>query len=261
MSDRPASSKPDGVVDNPWTSLREFTAARIALGRTGTSLPLKPVLEFRLAHACARQAVYSALDLDRLVPEFEALQMQVKLAHSQATDRAVYLQRPDRGRRLQQSSQQELQAMDSAGYDLAFVVADGLSATAVNINAVPLLKYTLQALMRENWRIAPLVLVQQGRVAIGDEIGMLLKAGLVVMLIGERPGLSATDSLGIYLTYHPQVGKTDEARNCISNVRPEGLNSEAAAAKLVYLIRESVRLKLSGIALKDNSGLEPPTSS
>lgn len=262
MSDLPASSKPDdGVVDNPWSSLREFTAARIALGRTGTSLPLKPLLEFRLAHASARQAVYSVLDLDKLVPEIEALHLQVKLLHSEAQDRAAYLQRPDQGRMLQEASRRELQAEDSPGYDVAFVMADGLSATAINRNAVSLLRYTLLAIHREGWRIAPLTLVQQGRVAIGDEIGVLLKARLVVMLIGERPGLSSTDSLGIYLTYDPQVGKTDESRNCISNVRPEGLNSEAAAAKLAYLIRESMRLKLSGVDLKDNSGLEQATSS
>jgi len=145
-------------------------------------------------------------------------------------------------------------AVDGAGFDLAFVVADGLSATAVNMHAVPLLSHTLQALNGEGWRIAPVSLVQQGRVAIGDEIGVLLNARLVVMLIGERPGLSSTDSLGVYITYAPRVGNTDELRNCISNIRPEGLPAEAAAIKLAYLIRESLRLKLSGVNLKDNSG-------
>jgi ethanolamine ammonia-lyase small subunit len=256
MSELRSFPNPDGVVDDPWSSLREFTAARIALGRTGTSLPLKPALEFRLAHAMARQAVYSTLDIDTLIPELEALQLPVKLLHSEAQDRAHYLQRPDLGRRLSEASRCELQSAvtGNAGFDLAFGVADGLSATAVNRHAVPLLSHTLQALKGEGWRMAPVSLVQQGRVAIGDEIGVLLNARLVIMLIGERPGLSSTDSLGIYITYAPRVGNTDELRNCISNIRPEGLSGEAAAIKLVYLIRESFRLKLSGVNLKDNSG-------
>lgn len=259
MSDlTPYAESNDGVVPNPWASLREFTAARIALGRTGSSLPLKPSLEFRLAHACARQAVYSTIELDRLVEEIEALLPHVVVLHSQAHDRAVYLQRPDQGRALDETSRQALQSKDNAdGYDIAFVVADGLSATAINSNAVPLLKCVLSNMKNDGLRLAPVTIVRQGRVAVGDEIGELLKARLVVMLIGERPGLSSTDSLGIYLTYEPRIGKTDESRNCISNVRPAGLPVESAADKLAYLVRESFRLKLSGVNLKDGSTVHP----
>jgi ethanolamine ammonia-lyase small subunit len=248
----------NAVVQDPWASLRDYTAARIALGRTGSSLPLKPSLEFRLAHACARQAVYSLMEVERLVGEVEALSLSVAVLHSQAHDRAAYLQRPDQGRALDEASRQLLHAQESAdGYDIAFVVADGLSATAININAIPLLKHTLATMKGDGWRVAPVVIVQQGRVAVGDEVGELLKARLVVMLIGERPGLSSTDSLGIYLTFEPRVGRTDESRNCISNVRPTGLPVEAAAGKLVYLVREAFRLKLSGVNLKDSSTVHP----
>lgn len=247
----------NSVPADPWASLKAYTPARIALGRTGTALPLQEVLQFRLAHAHARDAVHSLLDIETLLVQLQALQLPVNLLHSQAADRQEYLQRPDKGRRLEETSAAMLRSMavNAAQDPVAFVVADGLSASAVNHHAVPLLKALLPLLQATGMSLAPLSLVQQGRVAIGDEIGSLLQAKLVVVLIGERPGLSSPDSLGIYLTYQPQTGLTDEARNCISNVRPGGLSYQAAAEKLWWLMREAMRLQLSGVKLKDDKQL------
>ena len=242
---------------DPWVSLKAFTPARIALGRTGTAIPLQEVLQFRLAHAHARDAVHSLLNTEALIAQLQSFKLPVNLLHSEAADRYEYLQRPDKGRKLNAASAGLLSSIagDGAKDTVAIVLADGLSATAVNSHAVPLLKILLPMLQQAGIAVAPLSIVRQGRVAIGDEIGSLLKATLVVVLIGERPGLSSPDSLGVYLTYRPQPGLTDEARNCISNIRPEGLNYQVAAGKLFYLIRESLRKQLSGVGLKDNEGL------
>lgn len=244
----------NGVSADPWASLRAFTPARIALGRTGTAIPLQEVLQFRMAHAHARDAVYSILDIEALLAQLQKLQLPVNLLHSQAAGRHEYLQRPDKGRKLDQASAGSLTSIagDAAQNAVAIILADGLSATAINKHAIPLLEIVLPMLQQANIAVAPLSIVEQGRVAIGDEIGSLLKATLAVVLIGERPGLSSPDSLGVYLTYKPQPGLTDEARNCISNIRPEGLSYQMAAAKLFYLIQESFRLQLSGISLKDS---------
>lgn len=254
--------------NDPWATLRAFTPARIALGRTGTAIPLKEVLAFRMAHAHARDAVYSLLDVDQLTTGLRALGLSVNQLHSEATDRHEYLQRPDKGRRLNERSVTVLRGdqatvssnegpvdWEGGAPGIAIVLADGLSATAVNHHAVPLLSQVLPLLQEAGLTVLPVSLVQQGRVAIGDEVGWLQQATLVVVLIGERPGLTSPDSLGIYLTYQPRVGLTDEARNCISNVRPEGLSYSSAAAKLYWLIREALRLQLSGIELKDHTGL------
>jgi ethanolamine ammonia-lyase small subunit len=248
------------VQADPWASLKTFTPARIALGRTGTAIPLQEVLQFRLAHAHARDAVYSILDTDALIAQLQQLQLPVNLLHSSAADRQEYLQRPDKGRRLNTISTQTLStiASNASQNSIAIILADGLSATAINRNAGPLLEILIPMLRSAGITTAPVSIVQQGRVAIGDEIGFLLKAKIVVMLIGERPGLSSPDSLGVYLTYNPQIGLTDEARNCISNIRPEGLSYQAAVNKLFYLIRESMRLQLSGVALKDNEATALP---
>lgn len=242
------------VPADPWASLRAFTPARIALGRTGTAIPLQEVLQFRMAHAHARDAVHSLLNTEALITQLQNFKLPVNLLHSEAADRYEYLQRPDKGRRLNETSAGLLSSIASDGVQdaVAIVLADGLSATAVNNHAFPLLEMLLPSLQQASIAVAPLSIVQQGRVAIGDEIGNLLKATLAVVLIGERPGLSSPDSLGVYLTYRPQPGLTDEARNCISNIRPEGLNYQAAATKLFYLIQESLRLQLSGVSLKDN---------
>jgi ethanolamine ammonia-lyase small subunit len=250
--DRP---KPPTVA-NPWQTLRQFTPARIALGRAGTSLPTDPHLEFQLAHARARAAVHHPLAIEPLRTALEQRGREVIALRSAAGDRLIYLQRPDQGRRLDRDSRRLLEERASRskeGFDAAFVVADGLSALAVEENAVPVLDLVFARLDREGWRIAPVVIVEQGRVAVGDEVGQVLRAGMVAILIGERPGLSSPDSMGIYLTYNPAVGTPDARRNCISNIRREGMSCELAVHKLHYLMSEARRRKLTGVDLKDES--------
>lgn len=258
------TSPKNGVTENPWHLLREFTAARISLGRSGISIPTSEMLAFQLAHAQARDAVHTPLDFEDLQQQLDQLTTQfTKLIsiksitlHSQADDRTLYLQRPDLGRSLEQNSVKKLQKIASQYiYNLAIVVADGLSATAIYQNALPFLQSLFVAIQQDEqlWTLAPITLVEQGRVAIGDEVGELLNADLVLMLIGERPGLSSPDSMGLYLTWAPRVGLNDSSRNCISNVRPQGLVCSAAVQKAMYLLRESRRLKLSGVNLKDRS--------
>jgi ethanolamine ammonia-lyase small subunit len=242
------------VTVNPWQTLRRFTAARIALGRSGVSQPTAEQLAFQLAHAQARDAVHLALDHEALSETLTASGMQCVSVQSAARDRQVYLQRPDLGRRLDDAAREKLAALAGPRYDLAFVIADGLSALAIEQNAAPFLRSVMARL--EDWRIAPIAIVRQGRVAIGDEIGHLLVAQIVVVLIGERPGLSSPDSMGLYLTYAPRPGLTDADRNCISNVRTAGLTCEAAAFKLHYLLSESRRRQLSGVTLKDETASE-----
>lgn len=260
MSDQPI--QPFSQQPDPWVSLRAFTHARIALGRTGVAIPLQEVLQFRMAHAHARDAVYSLLEIATLTARLTGFGFAVNDLHSRAVDRHEYLQRPDKGRRLNDESVLKLSG-DATDHHVtntgptvvSIVLADGLSATAVNNHAMPLLEILLPQLQSNGLTIAPINLVQQGRVAVGDEVGMLQQATMVVVLIGERPGLSSPDSLGIYLTHRPVVGLTDEARNCISNVRPGGLSYQAAADKLYWFIRESLRLQLTGVGLKDEEGL------
>ncbi|HTC36730.1 MAG TPA: ethanolamine ammonia-lyase subunit EutC [Bryobacteraceae bacterium] len=233
------------------TRLRDYTMARVELGRAGLSVPTRALLEFQLAHAKARDAVHLPLAVNSLVLELKQKGLPSIALASAARDRNEYLRRPDLGRRLSVDSRERLAAL-RADYDAAFVIADGLSALAVHRHAVPLLELLLRDL---DWRIAPVGIVEQGRVAIGDEIGELLGARMVVVLIGERPGLSSPDSLGAYLTWQPCLGRTDAERNCISNIRAEGLSYAAAAHKLLFLMNESQRLKLSGVQLKENASL------
>lgn len=234
------------IQSDPWSSLRAYTTARIALGRTGTAIPLKEVLAFKMAHAHARDAVYSQLDIpslqEQLQPEY--------ILHSGAADRHEYLQRPNKGRQLAANT-----VIEASPADVAFILVDGLSATAINVHAYGLLQELLPMLKAAGISVGPLCLVQQGRVAIGDELGVLLQVKATVVLIGERPGLSAADSMGAYLTFAPKPGTTDEARNCISNIRKEGLQYPMAAGKIFYLLQEALRLQLSGVELKDNYGL------
>ncbi|PMS14679.1 ethanolamine ammonia-lyase [Trinickia dabaoshanensis] len=239
------------VAPDPWHSLRGFTRARIALGRTGHGLPTEALLAFELSHAKARDAVHHPLDVDALHAALRAEGFATLDAHSAATDRAQYLRRPDLGRRLSRESRAALEQARADPADLTFVVADGLSAFAVAHHALPVLAAVRGKLA--GWRIGPVVLARQGRVALGDEVGEVLGAQIVAVLIGERPGLSSPDSLGIYLTYGPRVGRTDAERNCISNVRPEGLGYAQAAHKLHYLLTQARRLALTGVALKDES--------
>lgn len=228
-----------------------MTAARIGLKRAGASLATGPLLDFKLAHARARDAVLEPLDEARLAAELAGLGAVISVA-SAATDRQTYLLRPDLGRRLAASAVAALGA-HKGNYDVVFVVADGLSSRAVALHAGPVLSLTMPALRAEAWRIGPVVVVRHGRVAIGDAITTILGAASVAVLIGERPGLSAPDSMSAYLTFSPRPETSDAERNCISNIRPQGVDYAVASARLAYLLRAMRARGLSGVALKDES--------
>jgi ethanolamine ammonia-lyase small subunit len=229
--------------------LRNFTMARVALARTGTSLATREVLAFQAAHAAARDSVHLAMDAQALELECEARGWPAVTTQSAASDRGVYLRRPDLGRKL--ASQERLPK--GAPYEVAVVIADGLSALAVHRHALALCSCLFARLEEAGWRRSPLVFVEQGRVAIGDEIGEALQAEMSLVLIGERPGLSAADSLGAYLTWLPRPGRTDAERNCISNIRPGGLGYEEAADRIFFLMRAARGRKLTGVQLKEGS--------
>jgi ethanolamine ammonia-lyase small subunit len=254
------SSAVSTLAADPWTQLKKFTGARIALGRVGTSLPTKEVLEFGLAHAMARDAVHLTLDVNLLAAEIQAQGLATIEVHSRAPDRASYLLRPDWGRSLDDASLATLEKTAVANrsahevIDLLIVVGDGLSALAVARQVPPMLLELCKAKPAQ-WKLGPVVIASEARVAIADEIGQALGARMVVMLIGERPGLSSPDSLGLYLTYNPRKDCSDADRNCISNVRAEGLDYATAAKKLLWLAKEAFRLKVSGVKLKDESDI------
>ncbi|MET7349202.1 ethanolamine ammonia-lyase subunit EutC [Streptomyces mirabilis] len=232
-----------------WNSLRRHTQARIGLGRAGSALPTRHRLELQAAHAAARDAVHSPFDPDVVASALAgAATIRVRSA---APDRLTYLQRPDLGRRLHDVDRAHL---PRDGWDVVFVVADGLSSRAVHEHAAAVVRATTQRLPSD-WRVAPVVLAEQARVALGDDIAHALGAGMAVVLIGERPGMSAADSLGAYLTYDPRPGRTTDAdRNCLSNIRPPlGLAHTAAATKLATLMRRARDLGRTGISLKDDS--------
>ncbi|MCX7693777.1 ethanolamine ammonia-lyase subunit EutC [Tepidimonas taiwanensis] len=245
------------LAPSVWERLREHTPARIGLGRCGVGLPTAELLRFGLAHAQARDAVHVPLDITTLVHALRDDGWPEPLVlHSRAGTRRDYLLRPDWGRRLDEPSVRLLQKVSGKGPcpDLVLVVADGLSALGIQRHAVALLR-AIRDVQEPDWVLAPPVVVEQGRVAVGDEIGELLEAQMVAVIIGERPGLSSPDSLGIYLTYQPRVGCRDAQRNCISNVRPEGQDLVIAAKRLMWLAREARRQGCTGVALKDMSGL------
>jgi ethanolamine ammonia-lyase small subunit len=249
--DSPAPADPDF-----WTELRRFTPARIGLGRSGVALPTHEVLAFGRAHALARDAVHTPLDTAALEAALRAAGFEVLQAHSCAPDRASFLRRPDLGRQLDPAHHLRLQQVVPAP-ELAVIVADGLSSLAVQRHAVPLLAALRDRLpAQRTW--SPVVVVQQARVALGDDVGEHLRARLAVVLIGERPGLSSPDSLGIYLTHAPRRGRRDAQRNCISNVRPEGLPIPAAAHKLAWHIEAALGRGLTGVELKDESDTALP---
>ena len=235
-----------------WGALRGLTAARIGLRRAGASLATAPLLEFKLAHARARDAVHETLDAERLLAELAPLGVAATAIASAAENRQRFLLRPDLGRRLADGAEDVLATL-SGTYDVAFVIADGLSARAVQRHAQPLLAGVLPALREEGWRIAPVIVVRHGRVAIGDVIATLLHANCVAVLIGERPGLTAPDSMGVYLTWQPGPQTADANRNCISNIRPDGLGYGKASFKLIYLLRAMRAQCASGVQLKDDS--------
>ncbi len=237
------------MTDPAETPMRALTAARIGLARTGASLGTLPLLEFRLAHARARDAVHHALTAPSAL---EALGLPVVSVHSQAADRRSYLMRPDLGRVLAASTGPVL-AAHAGKFDLAVIVADGLSALAVERHAAPVLTALLPALRAGGWTLAPLIVAHQARVALGDAVAQALRAGAALVLIGERPGLSAPDSLGAYLTWAPADGTTDADRNCVSNIRPDGLGYQDAAWKLAFLLDRMRATGGSGVRLKDDS--------
>ena len=250
----PGEAKRSIAQPDCWGALRELTPARLALGRAGASLPTGEVLRFGWDHAQARDAVQLWLDIHALEREIAPLGLATVRVASRARDRAVYLMRPDLGRRLDLQGAEVLDEVAGPGCDLALVVADGLSSLAVQRHAVPVISEIVRG-APAGWRLSPVVVATQARVALGDEIGERLRASLVAILIGERPGLSSPDSLGIYVTWHPRVGRTDAERNCLSNIRPEGLSYAQAAHKLLWLCSEARRLKLTGVGLKDRSDL------
>jgi ethanolamine ammonia-lyase small subunit len=235
-----------------WNSLRELTVARIGLPRTGASLATAPLLDFKLAHARARDAVHEELDEARLLDALGTLGLERLAIASAAGDRQRFVLRPDLGRRLGTGADERLAGFNG-DYDVAFVVSDGLSARAVQTHAQPVLAQIVPVLRAESWRIAPIVLVRHGRVAIGDQIALLLNTRSVALLIGERPGLSAPYSMGAYLTWQPRPDTADAERNCISNIRPDGIGYAEAAFKIIYLLRAMRAQGASGVQLKDNS--------
>ena len=244
----------DIVTPSPWRDWRQATPARVALGRAGAGMPTDELLRFGWAHAMARDAIHAALDVPALEASLRAQGWEVAQVRSRAPDRTSYLRRPDLGRQLDADDAQALRAATVAPSDICIVIGDGLSSLAVARHAAPLLA-ALKAHLPPELRLAPIVIATQARVALADEVGELFDARLSVMLIGERPGLSSPDSLGIYVTHTPRRGRHDAERNCISNVRPEGLPFEAAAFKLAWLMREALKRGLTGVALKDESDL------
>jgi ethanolamine ammonia-lyase small subunit len=236
-------------------SLAVHTPARVSLDRVGVSLATREVLDFQLAHAQARDAVNAVLDVGSLLEAFRQRNLPAQILRSAAPDRAAYLRNPGLGRTLSRESAAQLRPQSC---DVVFVMADGLSAVALDRHGLPLLDAVLQRLPATEWMLGPICIVEQGRVAIGDEIGALIQASISVLVIGERPGLSSPDSLGAYITWQPLPGRTDAERNCISNIRPEGLSYDAAAHKLAFYLQAARAQEQTGIALKDCS-VEPRT--
>ena len=238
---------------DPWAGLRRYTAARIALGRTGGSQLTGTVLDFRLSHARARDAVMAGFDAEGLTGRFKAAGLATQRIATAVADKKTYLLRPDLGRRLQDASRAQLASFAPmwGRRDLAIIVSDGLAAQAAERHAVGTVAFLAEHLTAAGWTLYPILLAPFARVKLQDEVGELLGARHALMLLGERPGLGTPDSLGAYLTHHPRATCTDADRNCVSNIRPEGLPPALAARKLAHLFFESARLGMSGVALKD----------
>ena len=235
-------------------ALRELTPARVGLGRAGASMPTDALLAFTLDHARARDAVHTAFDASHLVAGLTSLGLQVTEVSSQARSRRDYLRRPDLGRMLDAGSRRALEQRGGAD-ELVIVIGDGLSPAAVNVHALELIRHLAPRLAESGIPFGCAVVATGARVALGDEIGAVLGARMVAMLIGERPGLSAPDSLGAYLTFAPRIGLTDERRNCVSNIHGAGLSYDEAAFKIAWLVREGIARQVTGVALKDESGI------
>jgi ethanolamine ammonia-lyase small subunit len=247
----PVNADPAGC--DPWIWLRRHTAARIALGRTGGSQRMDTVLDFRLSHARARDAVMAAFDLEGVADRLGAVGLSSQRIATGVADKKTYLVRPDLGRRLDESSCAALRSSVPAWgkRDLVIIVSDGLAAQAAERHVVETVTFLAEHLATTGWTLYPILIAPFGRVKLQDEVGELLGARHALMLLGERPGLGSPDSLGAYLTHHPRATCTDADRNCVSNIRPEGLPPAAAARKLAHLLIESARLGMSGVALKD----------
>ncbi|TCO89433.1 ethanolamine ammonia-lyase light chain [Chthoniobacter flavus] len=245
------------VPADPWSPLRAYTAARIALGRSGGSLPTRAQLDFRLAHARARDAVLAEFDAEALATKLRVLGEPVRVVDSAAPDRAEFLQHPNLGRRLAEASRATLagSAETTPRCDLAIIVSDGLSTLAATTQTEPVLVALLPLLRGDGWNLAPVIVARHARVALQDEIGEILRAQISLMLLGERPGLGSADSLGAYFTYAPAPGRTDADRNCISNIRTGGLAPAKAARKLHALLTQARQLRVSGVVLKDETVL------
>jgi len=254
-TDHPVITTKSIIQEDAWDNLKQITKARIALGNVGGSLPLREVLDFKLAHALAKDAIYSELDVDGIQQKLVDFDLPVYTLHSRVENRNQYLRRPDFGRRLDEKSVVSLKKSKQT-FDMVFVITDGLSAEAVNAHAPEILKLIIPAVL-SRYKVA-IVIVNQGRVAVGDEIGELLNARFTAVFIGERPGLSSPESMGIYTTYAPGTGLTDERRNCISNIHHDGLSYIDASRILAYLIKQSFLKKTSGVAIKIEVDKLPP---
>ena len=244
------------MAEDPWANLKQFTDARIGLGRSGSAMPTREVLNFALSHAMARDAVTTPIDWTPIETGLADLGLSTLRVASAANDRSEYLRRPDLGRKLSDHSREALvraSELEAERPDLVVVVGDGLSSMAISANTVQYLKALLPHVVKAGWRLSPVLLADDARVALGDEAGEILGGKAVLVLIGERPGLSSPDSLGIYLTFSPRVGIKDADRNCISNIRPRGLSYEEGAFKTAWLLREAFRRGLTGVNLKDES--------
>ncbi|QJB56792.1 ethanolamine ammonia-lyase subunit EutC [Pseudodesulfovibrio sp. zrk46] len=244
------NDKPEIITEDHWHNLKKFTDARISLGRVGSSLPLRESLDFKLAHAQARDAVHTPFSIDKLANDLAASGIETIKLKSSVTDRSEYLTRPDLGRQLSEESRTAFDGI-TKGYDICVTVSDGLSSRAIHENALEFLNKFIPMAQRAGINSAPVALVENGRVAVADEIADRLQATLSIILIGERPGLSSPNSMGIYMTYSPKPGTTDEARNCISNVRNGGLTIDEGVQKLAYLTEMALASKKSGVELKD----------
>ena len=247
-----------------WEKLKQFTDARIAIGRAGCSIPTQEMLAFQLAHAQARDAVYQELDTDTLQHKLKGLGLESFVVQSQAQDKQEYLKRPDFGRLLNKTSQQRLQDFNknhTQHFDVCIVVGDGLSALAIEENAFEMIRSLQSKMEQQQWTLAPIIIAKGSRVALGDEVAERLNANMLVMLIGERPGLSSPDSMGIYYTWHAKSGSLDSKRNCISNIRPAGLSIPIATERLINLMRQSELLGYSGVNLKDEHEVEQVATS
>lgn len=244
------------TTEDPWSNLKKFTDARIGLGRSGSGMPTGEVLGFSLAHAMARDAVLTPLDWEAIESSAARLGLETKRVSSAVSDRSEYLRRPDLGRQLSAESRQSLAENPGVRPDLLIVVGDGLSSKAVAANFEQMLSALLPFVREKSWKLGPLILAHQARVALGDDAGEIMGAKAVLMLIGERPGLSSPDSLGAYITYKPRVGLKDADRNCISNIRARGLSYHDAAFKMTWLIDQAFKRQMTGVALKDESNAQ-----